>query len=336
MNAMNVFAMDVGGAFIKTAFLTARGKIRRRIVPFEMWKHPEKLAGVLDALKPGGDFVAAITMTGELCDCFKNRREGVRHIVRSASKVFGDACVFGVKRGLIGPEEAVKKYGDVASANWVIPPLLVARTERTFLLVDVGSTTTDLTPVRNGKIANKGFTDFGRLKNGELVYSGYLRTPVQFLVKTAKLGKREAPFSSEYFCVAGDAHLILGNITKSQYLSPAPDGGPKTKAGALRRLSRAMLADEGELTSGELRAVAKQIAEAQREGIVRAAARFGLPLVTIGAGAFILDEAFKNGALERVGSAKRYGWLDPSLALAFLVSGRGETGRCRSAVSRRC
>ncbi|MBI3581037.1 MAG: hypothetical protein HY098_03015 [Nitrospinae bacterium] len=329
MGAMNVFAIDVGGAFIKTAFLPASGKIRRKIIPFEMWKHPERLAGVLDALKPVGAYLAAVTMTGELCDCFKNRREGVRHIVRSASKVFGDVAMFGVKGGMMGPEEAVEKYGDVASANWAIPPLLVAQTERNFLLVDVGSTTTDLTPVRNGKIANKGFTDFGRLKHGELVYSGYLRTPVQFLVRTAKLGKREAPFSSEYFCIAGDAHLILGDISRSKYLSPTPDGGPKTKAGALRRLSRAMLADEGELASSELRAVAKQVAEAQRDEIVRAAARFGLPLVTMGTGAFILDEAFKNGALEMVGSAKRYRWLDPSLALALLVSGRGETGRCR-------
>jgi len=227
--------------------------------------------------------------------------------------------VFGLKSGLMGAKEAMEKYNEVASANWALPPILIGRTEKGFLLADIGSTTTDLTPVRNWKIANKGFSDFERMKNGELVYTGYLRTPVQFLVQSARIKGADVPLSSEYFCQTGDVHLILGDIHAKKYNAPTPDGGPKTAAGAFRRLSRCLLADDGEATNAELREVAGQIASAQRDKIVGAAARFGMPIIPTGTGAFILDEAFKSGRLARHKSTQKYAGIDPSLALAQLV-----------------
>ncbi|MBI3795096.1 MAG: hypothetical protein HY280_10290, partial [Nitrospinae bacterium] len=150
----NIFALDVGGAFIKSAFLPEGGRPASKITPFEMWKNPEKLATVLKGLKPKhGATMCAITMTGELCDCFKNRREGVWHIVESAQKVFDDVLVFGINGGLLAPKEAIKNYRDVASANWAVVPQYIGRFENDFLLCDIGSTTTDLTPVRGGKIS---------------------------------------------------------------------------------------------------------------------------------------------------------------------------------------
>ncbi|MEE8483575.1 MAG: hypothetical protein V3S46_03175, partial [Nitrospinota bacterium] len=110
---INILALDIGGAFIKTAFLRSAGEPqmrperqpKRQIVPFELWKEPQKLAAVLRRLAPQTKRSAVtITMTGELCDCFTDRRRGVKHIVDSAVKVFGKSVkVFGRKGALLSP-----------------------------------------------------------------------------------------------------------------------------------------------------------------------------------------------------------------------------------------
>lgn len=315
-----IFALDVGGAFIKTAYLPAKGRAVRKTTAFELWKHPEKLKDELRKLKPRrGKYLCALTMTGELCDCFKNRREGVRRISESARQALGETFVYGLRSGLLGAREAAANYKEVASANWALPPILIGRTEKDFLLLDIGSTTTDLTPVRAGRVANKGFSDFERLKRGELVYTGYLRTPVQFLIQPAIIRGRELPLSSENFCVVGDAHLALGNIFPKQYNSPTPDGGPKTVAASLNRLSRCLMADDREVSKGDLLELARQITAAQLKKIGTAAEKFGLPVIAIGNGSFMLEGAFESRKLERHRSAPKYSGLDPSLALALLI-----------------
>ena len=65
--------------------------------------------------------------------------------------------------------------------------LLLGKDYRDSIFVDIGSTTTDIIPIKNGKpLAGK--TDFKRLKNGELVYSGALRTNIAAILKSVKFG----------------------------------------------------------------------------------------------------------------------------------------------------
>ncbi len=322
---MNILALDIGGSFIKSAYLRKNAKPVRSIVPFELWKQPQQLASTLRALRPKGRYECAITMTGELCDCFASRRQGVRHIVESAQEVFGSISVFGVRGELLSLRQAVQRHCEVASANWAIAPLLLAGDMRDFLLVDIGSTTTDMTPVRKGNIANKGWTDFGRLKNGELLYTGYLRTPVQAVAQAVRVGGACVPLSAETFCQMGDLYLLLKKIGSKKYNATTPDGKGKTVAAALRRLARCVLAEPGELSALELLGIAQQVAKAQQDAIVAAAVKFGLPLVTTGTGAFILDEVLNqpegnDGKLARHELADRHGYgVDPSLALALLM-----------------
>src|SRR5438093_615017 len=68
-----VLGLDVGGANLKAAH--SGGGARSR--PFALWKSP---AGLADALRPLlRDWppyeLLALTMTGELCDCFATTRE---------------------------------------------------------------------------------------------------------------------------------------------------------------------------------------------------------------------------------------------------------------------
>src|SRR5260370_18446025 len=86
-----VIGLDVGGANLKAA--TSDGQARSH--PFELWKNPGELADALRQLIDGWPRPEqfAATMTGELCDCFATKREGVIAILDSMEKAAGDTPV---------------------------------------------------------------------------------------------------------------------------------------------------------------------------------------------------------------------------------------------------
>ena len=80
---MKVAALDIGGANIKAAGPGDTALTR----PFELWRQPRGLAGQVErilAVLDGPLDLVAVTMTGELCDCFETKAEGVRRILESA------------------------------------------------------------------------------------------------------------------------------------------------------------------------------------------------------------------------------------------------------------
>ena len=66
----------------------------------------------------------------------------------------------------------------LAAANWIATAPLAAHIYPDCVLIDIGSTTTDIIPIKNGKECARGRTDLERLGTGELVYTGALRTNV--------------------------------------------------------------------------------------------------------------------------------------------------------------
>jgi probable H4MPT-linked C1 transfer pathway protein len=242
--------------------------------------------------------------------------------VKSAVDVFGEKIkIFGRRGEFFTPAVAIKKWEETASANWSAVPLLLSRNADSVLHIDIGSTTTDLTPLREGKIANREWDDFGRMKNGELVYAGYLRTPVGSVIGSFNIDGEEVPVVPEYFAVMGDVYLALGMISKREYAVDTPDGAPKTKSASLARLARTVLSERKTLGDETLFDMARQTATAQREKIVAAVLKHRLDTVVTGRGSFILDEAVKSGEiktarLDFVGTPVSN--LDPSTALALL------------------
>ena len=324
---MDIFALDIGGAFIKWTLLRSSGKAASGIVHFPLYSAPEKLSATLKKVRPKTKtFLTVLTMTGELADCFPDRAHGVRHIVDASVTAFGPslAGVFARSGKLLPPALAKRFPEEVASANWILPPLWFSRFAKSFLFVDIGSTTTDLTPVQKGKIANTGRDDFHRLSAGELLYTGYLRTPVQSVLNRVELKGNSLPLTSEFFAVMGDVYLALGMITKRQYNCPTPDGGPKTKKASLVRIARSVLSERKILGDSAVLDMASQLAAAQRRLIMKAVRRFRKPVIATGSGAFIIGESLKSGEikphpLHSSGDMKK---LDPSRALALLVKER--------------
>ncbi len=296
---MKILGLDIGGAHIKSAVVSV-GKAarlgRRRAIPFEIFRHkntlPASLAAIRKKARPDG---VALTMTGELSDVFKDRREGVRWIVNTVLKAMRPVEVRVVNSDgrLVSSAAAINKPESVASANWAATVAWVSKWVENGIVVDIGSTTTDILPIVNGRPAVKGKTDLERLKSGELLYTGSLRTNAAVACPVIRLDGAKIPACPEHFAIVGDAHLFLGGITAKDYTSTTPDVRAKTKQAAGARLARLILSDVKTLGKQRVESIAKQVADAQVEKIARAVKRLiaergprRAPVIVIGPGRF--------------------------------------------------
>ena len=150
------------------------------------------------------------------------------------------------------------------------------------LLIDVGSTTTDIVPLLDGKPVPRGRTDPERLRCGELAYTGVMRTPL-----CAVLGARGA---AELFATTRDVFLLLGRLPEDPSDCDTADGRPATREFARARLARMLGADATDLPESEIQRFAKLLAGIQRvliQNAVRAAMSEPVPLIISGSGSFL-------------------------------------------------
>jgi probable H4MPT-linked C1 transfer pathway protein len=203
---------------------------------------------------------AAVVMSGELADCFGSKMEGIGFIVDSVLEVYPGALFYGT--------DAAFHTGAIprlAAANWLASAdLLRVRYPRAVLL-DIGSTTTDVIPLPEFHRL-LGLDDLARLRRGYLLYTGLLRTSLATLPVVILEGV-ETPTCAEQFAIAADAHLVLGHISPRTYTCDTPDRGEKNVGASLRRLARMVCADLDEIGPDGAMEIARQFWEIQRDRI---------------------------------------------------------------------
>src|SRR3954463_5680102 len=243
-----VLAMDIGGANTKAAWFDG-ASLRTVSRPFEVWRDREALVTVLRevAAEAGAADAVAITMTAELSDAFRTKREGVAFVLDAAQDALGELRVLTVDGELVPAAVARARPWDVAAANWVATALAVAGTYPDALLIDVGSTTTDVIAVVGGRVAASGRNDLERLRAGELVYTGMLRTNLAAIAPRVPVRGGWCPVASESFAISADVHLILGHLPSEAYTCPTPDRRPATVEFARDRVARLVCADGEQL-----------------------------------------------------------------------------------------
>jgi probable H4MPT-linked C1 transfer pathway protein len=276
---VNVLGLDIGGANTKAAFIKSQDgtvkELRTSMEYFPIWKKgKEQLPKVLEKLKKRlVDSTAldgvGVTITAELSDAYWTKKEGVHHVLDCTSQVFNAVPTFvlDVEANLLTVKDARREPLKVASANWAATGWMISQLIKNCIIVDVGSTTTSIIPVINGKIAAEGRTDLEKLQNGELVYSGSLRTNVAAIVNGIPIRGRIARVSSELFAQSGDVHLILDNIGEEEYTAETCDGRGKTRRKSMARLARVVCADIDMLTEQEIVDMAKFVYDRQVEQI---------------------------------------------------------------------
>lgn len=342
-----ILGWDVGGANVKAARLNDAGDggdagepaiIER---PFALWREPMRLPEVLAevAAELGGAETMAVTMTAELADCFATKREGVGSVLDAFQVAFPGAAlhIYGVDGRFHSDAEARQRPLRVAAANWMASATFLADSFPNAVLIDVGSTTTDIIPIVGARVVARGRTDTGRLRSGELVYTGALRTPVCAIVRSVPLRARRCRVAAECFAIAADVHLWLRRIDAAGYSCETPDGRGRGRDEAGARLARVVCADLETLGPTDITAIAEHVARAQvrqiGSGVRQVLRRLGAsaPRIAVlaGAGAFVARAAAAEADLtpwpleSRVGpQAAR---ATPAIAVARLLARESET-----------
>lgn len=243
---MTVLGLDIGGANLKAATADKRAVS----VPFALWKQPNKLPAALAELV--GRFPdateLAVTMTGELCDCYETKRQGVNAILGAAELAANGrpVRVWSTDGEFVSVDEARRNHLKVAAANWHALATFAGRYASTGggLLLDIGSTTSDIIPLHHGVPSTYGTTDWDRLQMRELVYAGVKRTPV-FAIYTDRV-------CAELFATTQDVYVVLGQMPENPVDGDTANGRPLTRDHCLARLARSLGADRGELPDDHL------------------------------------------------------------------------------------
>jgi len=288
--------LDIGGANIKAAHSSGR----TFSLPFEVWKHPEDLSEAI--VRVTSAFPAtrnvALTMTAELCDCYPSKIVGVNSILDSAIQALprAEIKVWGIDREFHSCTEIRERPLLAAAANWLALAACCAEMipNKRGLLIDIGTTTTDLIPLDRGRPVPVGRTDTERLQSGELVYAGTRRTPVCALATELEFRGRPTGLAAELFATTLDVYLTLGLIAPDPSDLATADGRSATIEAARSRLARMVGADLDGFTPEDAHNFATAADRSLRDRLLTSAervctARIGRPdcVIVAGSGEFL-------------------------------------------------
>lgn len=272
-----VAGFDMGGAHLKVTRAEGGRIVAAATIASPLWQGFDRLAAAFREAEPiyRDSGLNAFTMTAELADIFPSRDSGVAALLGQIGERFAadTTLIYAGRSGFVGTDAAAGLANDIASANWHATAALVAKLAGEALLVDMGSTTTDIIPVRGGVVANEGYSDAERLMTGELVYTGFTRTFLFGVASQAPVRGRLTPLMNEYFASIADVHRILGVLDEADDKHASADGKEKTVAGSTARLARMVGRDATDLAPSEWRAVAAWFSERQLRAIHDAAFR---------------------------------------------------------------
>ncbi|KAF5079815.1 hydantoinase/oxoprolinase family protein [Methanobacterium aggregans] len=268
---MKIAGFDIGGANTDLAVVDfdESGNIKGIKTDFKylpMWMKKDELKeALIELLGSEVDEVdaVAVSMTAELVDAYKTKKEGVLDIATKSDETFTVPVGFVGLNGIMDLEGIKQDPLRAAAANWVATAPIAAKLSPDCIMIDTGSTTTDIIPIKNGKECSKGRSDLERLKTGELIYTGTLRTNVAALVDKVPLDGEWVRVASELFAVTADIHMVLENIEESDYICSTPDGAGKSPEECMRRISRVICGDMDVLTRENIKEIAGYVHEAQ-------------------------------------------------------------------------
>ncbi len=342
----NIIGWDIGGAHLKAVLLDVTGRVLgAKQVYCPLWRGLHELEQAIDAVML--DFNAplhVVTMTGELADIFANRREGVLEIAKTLALKINVQRKLESKiklkskiklEGKTKPERQIKlteqlryyvgyrdvgannfvyadrleqRALDVASMNWLASVQCVAQTLPHVLFIDIGSTTTDIALIINGKPQVEGFTDARRMQLDELVYTGVVRTPLMALTQKIQFANNVTNVAAELFATTADVYTLTGDLAQVDNMAETTDGAEKSVEASAKRVARMIGHDAQDAPLSSWRQLASTFKNIQINQIKQAVLNqlttledySSLCVVGAGVGSFLVAEIARQLALNYV------------------------------------
>jgi probable H4MPT-linked C1 transfer pathway protein len=249
-----VIGWDIGGAHVKACLMQDGlvSDVAQWACP--LWQGMEHLEHALQSARRRWampeDARHAVTMTGEMVDLFSEREEGVKRIAWQLLRTLRPAQdgarmrLFAGDAGWCDAADVPSHWQHIASANWLATARHAALVIGEGVLIDIGSTTTDLIVFRGGRVLGTSRTDAQRLATGELVYQGVVRTPLCALAPRIEWGGQQLNVMNEFFATVADVYRLTGELDSAHDLYPGADNAPKDLLATRRRLARMIGLDE--------------------------------------------------------------------------------------------
>jgi (4-(4-[2-(gamma-L-glutamylamino)ethyl]phenoxymethyl)furan-2-yl)methanamine synthase len=308
MPSPEVFGWDVGGAHVKVCRTRAGEVLDVMQWPCPLWQGLEHLDHVLaqaqqrwPLLRQQTPVWHAVTMTGEMVDLFEHREDGVARLAAHLAERLapGTLRFFAGDLGWCGAENVSRHWQGIASANWLATARHVAQLHGgAGVLVDIGSTTTDLIAFRDGQVLTQARSDVDRLASGELVYQGVVRTPLCALAQRITWRGRPLNVMNEFFATTADVYRLTDELDPLHDQHAPADNAGKDLPATRRRLARMVGLDARDGSEAEWLAFAQAWRACQVQEIAgqlqRVLALHRLPrtarLVSAGCGDFLVAE----------------------------------------------
>jgi len=279
MTFLKILGLDIGGANTKVALIICdKFKIKKsmsNIEYFPFWEKsldeiPKMLRRIIKKVSKNHiklkdiDFIS-ITMTAELSDTFRTKKEGVEIILDNLSRVFKEENMFFINSDaeFIDIKTVKKNYLAVAATNWASTALFLGNYVKNCILIDAGSTTIDIIPIIDSKPVPLGKTDIERLIHHELVYTGGLRATIPSITHSIPYKGKMVRISFEKFALVSDIHRILNHISEEEYINDTADNRSKSIENCYARLARIICMDVEGISKEELNNIAYFIYEKQ-------------------------------------------------------------------------
>jgi len=290
---------DVGGAHLKAALVSATGEVldvHQAACP--LWRGIEELKRALAEVLEQLESIPqrhAVTMTGELVDIFPNRRTGVLQIAQfMAEHLKGDVRFYSARQGLVDGSQVPMWADYIASANWHASASLIAKSIKKAVLLDVGSTTSDLILIKDGLVASQGFNDAERMRFDELIYAGVVRTPLMALCQKVSFNGHLVNVAAEHFATTADIYRLTGELIDEDDMVETADGAGKTELESARRLARMIGRDVEDEEISAWKTLAFEFRKAQLMRLQEALTSLvdtnqDMPLLGAGAGRFLVQ-----------------------------------------------
>jgi (4-(4-[2-(gamma-L-glutamylamino)ethyl]phenoxymethyl)furan-2-yl)methanamine synthase len=305
----NIMGWDIGGAHLKAAIIQPGSRlVAVHQLPCQLWKGIDRLHEAVQGILGLSTLHTnrhVLTMTGEMVDLFDDREDGVKHILAAMDRLLPECevIVYAGQDGFLRMDDVkASHYPSIASANWLASATWAAQRIGSGLFVDIGSTTTDIFLLNDGKVLAEGYSDYRRLISQELIYTGIVRTAVMAVAKSVQDEGEDVGLMAEYFATMADVYRLTGELDELYDLTDTADGAKKTKAASARRLARMIGCDYSASELPRWQAVAKNLRDQQIARIQSACERHTMrvqlpqdsPLIGAGVGRFLAKQIASN------------------------------------------
>ncbi|HFD11013.1 MAG TPA: H4MPT-linked C1 transfer pathway protein [Crenotrichaceae bacterium] len=313
----DIIGWDIGGAHLKVAHLTSDGLIKSAhqfVCP--LWKGMNYLHAAIEAARHELGFQSlnqcqhSVTMTAELVDLFDDRDQGVNEILTLLGECIDPdrLWIFCGRDGLLAMNQITQiQYQVIASANWLATAMLIAERSQSGLLIDVGSTTTDIVAIENNQVISSAVSDYERLLTDELVYTGVVRTPVIAVSHYGYFQGDKVPLMAEVFATMADIYRIINELPAHADQGETADGKAKSSEASLSRLARMIGLDQHSAPMSDWVMLARYLRAKQLDTIKQAADKVlltmtmtetGVTIIGAGVGRFLVRDVALQCELE--------------------------------------